>query len=133
MSGTLRITNGYSTIHCGWTFSILFRYACLQNYCIFFCANANLFVLVFDGGLCQVLAATSDTERSAWMDSIRVASYEGIRAELLALRQCLERRRSHRPNIDLQMWRLQKAHVLGKKKICIDLKNRRLVAQSVSW
>lgn len=75
---------------------------------IYFCVY-----VVFDGGLCQMLAATSDTERSAWMDTIRVASYEGIRAELLALRQCLERRRSHRPNIDLQMWRLQKAHVLG--------------------
>lgn len=71
-------------------------------------------ITVFDGGLCQMLAATSDTERSAWMDTIRVASYEGIRAELLALRQCLERRRSHRPNIDLHMWRLQKGHVLGK-------------------
>lgn len=69
---------------------------------------------MFDGGLCQILAATSYSERSAWMDTIRVASYEGIRAELLALRQCLERRRSHKPNIDLQMWRLQKAHVLGK-------------------
>lgn len=63
-----------------------------------------------------MLAATSDAERSAWMDAIRVASYEGMRAELLALRQCLERRRSHRPNIDLHMWRLQRAHVLGNKQ-----------------
>lgn len=82
--------------------------------CFFFLFLHNVFPLVFDGGLCQMLAATSDTERSAWMDAARVASYEGKRAELLALRQCLERRRNHRPNIDLQMWRLQRAHVLGK-------------------
>lgn len=83
-------------------------------YCRLYAYKILMFMLVFDGGLCQMLAATSDTERSTWMDSIRVASYEGIRAELLALRQCLERRRNHRPNIDLHMWRLQKGHVLGK-------------------
>lgn len=70
-------------------------------------------LIVFDGGLCQTLAATSDSDRSAWMDLIRAASYEGIRAELHALRQCIERRRSHKPNIDLNMWRIQRSHVLG--------------------
>ncbi|XP_049819247.1 inositol polyphosphate-4-phosphatase type I A isoform X2 [Aethina tumida] len=69
------------------------------------------FYLVFDGGLCQALASTSDVERSSWMDAIRTASYEGVRAELNALRQCIERRRSHKPNIDLHTWRLQQAHV----------------------
>nr|CAH7757510.1 unnamed protein product [Callosobruchus chinensis] len=65
------------------------------------------FYLVFDGGLCQALASTSDAERSSWMDAIRQASYEGVRAELNALRQCIERRRNHKPNIDLHTWRLQ--------------------------
>ncbi|CAH0545896.1 unnamed protein product [Brassicogethes aeneus] len=69
------------------------------------------FYLVFDGGLCQALASTSDVERSSWMDTIRTASYEGVRAELNALRQCLERRRNHKPNVDLHTWRLQQAHV----------------------
>jgi hypothetical protein len=47
------------------------------------------------------------------MDAIKLASYEGIRAELNALRQCLDRKRNHKPSIDLQTWRLQKAHILG--------------------
>lgn len=70
------------------------------------------FYLVFDGGLCQALASTSDLERSSWMDAIRSASYEGVRAELNALRQCLERRRNHKPSVDLATWRLQQGHVL---------------------
>nr|XP_023030196.1 type I inositol 3,4-bisphosphate 4-phosphatase [Leptinotarsa decemlineata] len=69
------------------------------------------FYLVFDGGLSQALASTSDIERSSWMDCIRQASYEGIRAEYNALRQCIERRRNHKPNIDLHTWRLQQTHV----------------------
>ncbi|RZC36984.1 PH domain containing protein, partial [Asbolus verrucosus] len=47
-------------------------------------------IAVFDGGLCQALASTCDMERSSWIDAIRIASYEGIRAELNALRQCIE-------------------------------------------
>lgn len=74
---------------------------------------------MFDGGLCQALASTSDTERSSWLDAIRIASYEGVRAELNALRQCIERRRNHKPNIDLPTWRLQRTHVLG----CLDTIN----------
>ncbi|KAG5883497.1 hypothetical protein JTB14_013927 [Gonioctena quinquepunctata] len=69
------------------------------------------FYLVFDGGLSQALASTSDIERSSWMDCIRQASYEGIRAEYNALRQCIERRRNHKPNVDLHTWRLQQTHV----------------------
>lgn len=46
------------------------------------------------------------------MDAIRTASYEGVRAELNALRQCIERRRNHRTNIDINMWRLQRAQVV---------------------
>ncbi|CAG9770961.1 unnamed protein product [Ceutorhynchus assimilis] len=70
------------------------------------------FYLVFDGGLCQALASTSEYERSGWMEAIRNASYEGIRAELNALRQCIERRRNLKPNVDLQTWRLQQNHTL---------------------
>ncbi|XP_018570173.1 type I inositol 3,4-bisphosphate 4-phosphatase isoform X2 [Anoplophora glabripennis] len=70
------------------------------------------FYLVFDGGLCQALASTSDIERSSWMDAIRQASYEGVRAELNALRQCIERRRNPKPNVDLHTWRLQQTHIL---------------------
>lgn len=68
---------------------------------------------MFHGGACQTFAASSDSERSAWMDAVRDASYEGVRAALHTLRQCLERRRTHRPKIDLHMWRIQRAHVLG--------------------
>ncbi|XP_025832000.1 type I inositol 3,4-bisphosphate 4-phosphatase isoform X2 [Agrilus planipennis] len=75
------------------------------------------FYLVFDGGLCQALAANSEYERSSWMQAIRDASYERIRAELHALQQCLERRRNHKPYADLQMWRLQKQHILDVSEI----------------
>ncbi|KAJ8934772.1 hypothetical protein NQ314_013198 [Rhamnusium bicolor] len=78
------------------------------------------YVLVFDGGLCQALASTSDIERSSWMDAIRQASYEGIRAELNALRQCIERRRNHKPNIDLHTWRLQQTHVFACDNLLCD-------------
>lgn len=47
------------------------------------------------------------------MESIRAASYEGIRAELHALRQCIERKRNHRSNIDINMWRIQKGQTIG--------------------
>lgn len=69
---------------------------------------------VFDGGLCQALASTSVLERSSWTDAIRQASYEGIRAEFNALRQCIERKRNHKVNVDLQTWRMQHGYVFGK-------------------
>uniref|UniRef100_A0A6P7FSH5 phosphatidylinositol-3,4-bisphosphate 4-phosphatase n=1 Tax=Diabrotica virgifera virgifera TaxID=50390 RepID=A0A6P7FSH5_DIAVI len=75
------------------------------------------FYLAFDGGLSQALASVSDAERSSWIDAIRHASYEGIRAELGALRQCIERRRSHKPVVDLQTWRLQHTHTLDVTEI----------------
>lgn len=71
---------------------------------------------VFDGGLCQALASTTEYERSSWMEAIRSASYEGVRAELNALRQCIERRRNHKPNVDLQTWRLQQGQTLGEQR-----------------
>lgn len=74
----------------------------------------SLHFTVFDGGLCQALASTSDLERSSWMDAIRQASYERIRAEFNALRQCIERKRNHKINVDLQTWRLQRSYVFGK-------------------
>ncbi|KAK4877541.1 hypothetical protein RN001_010047 [Aquatica leii] len=70
------------------------------------------FYLVFDGGLSQALAATTDLDRSSWMQAIKAASYEGIRAELHALQQCIERKRNHRPVTDLHMWRIQRQHML---------------------
>ncbi|XP_050301479.1 inositol polyphosphate-4-phosphatase type I A isoform X2 [Anthonomus grandis grandis] len=77
------------------------------------------FYLVFDGGLSQALASTSEYERSSWMEAIRNASYEGVRAELNALRQCLERKRNHKPTVDLQTWRLQQNHTLDISEIPI--------------
>ncbi|KAK9744541.1 PH domain [Popillia japonica] len=75
------------------------------------------FYLVFYGGLCQALAATSDIERSSWMEAIRGASYEGIRAEMYTLRQCIERRRNHKPHVDLSIWRLQRGHVIDMSEL----------------
>ncbi|XP_017773756.1 PREDICTED: type I inositol 3,4-bisphosphate 4-phosphatase isoform X2 [Nicrophorus vespilloides] len=75
------------------------------------------FYLVFDGGLCQSLAAPSESERSSWIDAIRAASYEGIRSELHTLRQCIERRRTHKPNIDLHMWRIQRTHSIDLSEL----------------
>ncbi|XP_065160190.1 inositol polyphosphate-4-phosphatase type I A-like isoform X2 [Atheta coriaria] len=75
------------------------------------------FYLVFDGGLCQSLAASSETERISWMDAIRAASYEGIRAELHTLRQCIERRRTHKPHVDVNMWRLQRTHSIDLSEL----------------
>ncbi|GJQ70689.1 hypothetical protein Trydic_g624 [Trypoxylus dichotomus] len=75
------------------------------------------FYLVFYGGLCQALAATSDIDRSSWMEAIRGASYEGIRAEIYTLRQCIERRRNHKPHVDLSIWRLQRGHVIDMSEL----------------
>lgn len=76
---------------------------------------------MFDGGLCQALAATSDYDRSSWMQAIKAASYEGIRAELHALQQCIERKRNHRPVTDLHMWRIQRQHILGPNLVLLNL------------
>lgn len=73
----------------------------------------NIFILVFEGGLCQAFAANSESERSNWIEAIRQASYECVRSQLIALRQCVERKRGHKPDTDLQMWRIQRGHVLG--------------------
>ncbi|KAF7283770.1 hypothetical protein GWI33_023017 [Rhynchophorus ferrugineus] len=75
------------------------------------------FYLVFDGGLCQALASTSEMERSSWVDAIKGASYEGVRAELNALRQCLERKRNCKPIVELSTWRLQQNHVLDVTEV----------------
>ncbi|XP_066249829.1 inositol polyphosphate-4-phosphatase type I A isoform X1 [Euwallacea similis] len=75
------------------------------------------FYLVFDGGLCQALASTTEYERTSWMEAIRSASYEGVRAELNALRQCIERRRHQKPNVDLQTWRLQQNQTLDISEV----------------
>ncbi|XP_030765811.1 inositol polyphosphate-4-phosphatase type I A isoform X2 [Sitophilus oryzae] len=75
------------------------------------------FYLVFDGGLCQALASTSEMERSSWIDAIKCASYEGVRAELNALRQCIERKRNSKPNVDLATWRLQQNCTLDVNEV----------------
>lgn len=114
VSGSDRSTYGFATFNRRRTFPVLF--GCVTNNTFLVLRFASNYVAVFDGGLCQALASTSDVERSSWMDAIRTASYEGVRAELNALRQCIERRRSHKPNIDLHTWRLQQAHVFGSNQ-----------------
>ncbi|XP_063239425.1 inositol polyphosphate-4-phosphatase type I A isoform X2 [Bacillus rossius redtenbacheri] len=75
------------------------------------------FHLVFDGGASQHLAARSEPERDAWLQAVQLAGYECMRSQLLALQQRLERRRGHRPDLDVRMWRLRKGSSLDPSEV----------------
>ncbi|XP_026822038.1 type I inositol 3,4-bisphosphate 4-phosphatase isoform X3 [Rhopalosiphum maidis] len=64
------------------------------------------FQIVFENGICQQIAAHTELERDSWLEAIKQASYEIMRARLLNLRKQLEEKR--KPDLDINMWRLRK-------------------------
>ncbi|XP_067004000.2 inositol polyphosphate-4-phosphatase type I A [Anabrus simplex] len=75
------------------------------------------FHLVFEGGLSQHLAAYSEGERDAWLQSIQLASYDCMRSQLLALQQRMELRRGQDPDLDVHMWRIRKGHTMDPSEL----------------
>lgn len=67
---------------------------------------ANNKTLVFENGISQQIAAHSETDRDSWLEAIKQASYDIMRARLLDLRRQLEVKR--KPDLDINMWRLRK-------------------------
>ncbi|VVC39965.1 Hypothetical protein CINCED_3A019387 [Cinara cedri] len=63
-------------------------------------------LIVFENGICQQIAAHTEPERDSWLEAIKQASYEIMRARLLNLRRQLEEKR--KPDLDINMWRLRK-------------------------
>lgn len=61
---------------------------------------------MFENGICQQIAAHTESERDSWLEAIKQASYEIMRARLLDLRRQLEEKR--KPDLDINMWRLRK-------------------------
>lgn len=70
-------------------------------------------ITVFENGVCQQIAAHTQSERDSWLEAIKQASYEIMRSRLLDLRRQLEMKR--KPDLDINLWRLQKNQLkLGK-------------------
>ncbi|XP_050422355.1 inositol polyphosphate-4-phosphatase type I A isoform X2 [Adelges cooleyi] len=64
------------------------------------------FQIVFENGVCQQIAAHTEIERDSWLEAIKQADYDIMRARLLKLRRQLEEKQ--KPNLDINMWRLRK-------------------------
>lgn len=60
---------------------------------------------MFENGICQQIAAHTELERDSWLEAIKQANYEIMRARLLDLRRQLEEKR--KPDLDINMWRLR--------------------------
>lgn len=74
----------------------------------------------------QRLGASSEQERHDWIQALRLAGYDLMRAQLQYLREQIEKRRgSHRLDVDVDMHRLQAGNqVLGeltKRDVVEDL------------
>ncbi|CRL02356.1 CLUMA_CG015116, isoform B [Clunio marinus] len=66
------------------------------------------FYIEFEDGLNQRLGASSEQERNDWVQALRMAGYDIMRAQLQYLREQIEKRRgSHRLDVDVDMHRLQ--------------------------
>jgi len=64
--------------------------------------------LEFDDGLNQRLGANTIEERNEWVQALRIAGYDIMRAQLQYLREQIEKRRaSHKMDVDVEMHRLQ--------------------------
>lgn len=71
----------------------------------------------FEDGLNQRLGSATEQERHDWVQAIRMAGYDLMRAQLQYLREQIEKRRgSHRLDVDVDMHRLQSGNqVLGEE------------------
>lgn len=52
-------------------------------------------------------------ERSDWIQSIKLASYEVIRTQMHALREQIERKRGNRQDVDVELVRVQQNKEIG--------------------
>ncbi len=62
----------------------------------------------------QRLATHTEQERTDWIQAIRLAGYDVMRAQLQYLRDQIEKRRGNRMDIDLEMHRLQTGKEIGE-------------------
>lgn len=76
------------------------------------CNDFNNF-LEFDDGLKQRLAAETEKERTEWIQSIQIASYGAMRAQLQYLREQIERKRGNTQDVDVDMLRMQSGNDIG--------------------
>ncbi|KAG5684624.1 hypothetical protein PVAND_013846 [Polypedilum vanderplanki] len=66
------------------------------------------FFIEFEDGLNQRLGATTEQERNEWVQALKMAGYDLMRAQLQYLREQIEKRRaSHKMDVDVDMHRLQ--------------------------
>jgi len=76
------------------------------------------FYVEFEDGLNQRLGDNTEQERNDWVQALRMAGYDLMRAQLQYLREQIEKRRgSHRLDVDVDMHRLQSGNqILGEHK-----------------
>lgn len=89
-----------------------------EQYPTFFdVSNPQYFSTEFEDGLNQRLGATTEQERDDWVQALRMAGYDLMRAQLQYLREQIEKRRgSHRLDVDVDMHRLQSGNqILGEQ------------------
>lgn len=68
----------------------------------------------FEDGLNQRLGSTCEQERNEWVQVLRMAGYDLMRAQLQYLREQIEKRRaSHKMDVDVDMHRLQTGNNIG--------------------
>lgn len=68
----------------------------------------------FEDGLNQRLGTATEQERNEWVQFLRMAGYDLMRAQLQYLREQIEKRHtSHRMDIDVDMHRLQTGNSIG--------------------
>jgi inositol polyphosphate-4-phosphatase len=73
----------------------------------------KLYFVEFEDGLTQRFATNTDQERTDWIQAIRLAGYDVMRAQLQYLRDQIEKRRGNRIDVDVDMHRLQTGKEIG--------------------
>ena len=68
---------------------------------------------VFEGGMGQQLGASTEEERTEWVEAVRLASYSEMRGKLVELQQKVEVKRGIDPHLDVAMWRLRRGNHIG--------------------
>lgn len=59
------------------------------------------------------MATNSEAERTEWIQTIRLAGYDVMRAQLQYLREQIERKRGALQDVDVDMLRLQSGKDIG--------------------
>lgn len=61
----------------------------------------------------QRFSCNSETEKSDWIDAIKMASYEKIRAKMHDLREQIEKKRGNRQDVDVEVIRVKEGKEIG--------------------